>query len=88
MLYLKCQTKHLRIKLSYQNFSNSIKKRIKDMSEKNINVNILPINATSAFSLGSSIAVVISWTKFQSVLWAVIHGTLSWAYVIYYMITN
>jgi len=55
---------------------------------KKINVNIMPINTTSAFSLGSSIAVVISWTKFQSVLWAVIHGLMSWVYVIYYLVKN
>ena len=58
------------------------------MSKKNINIQILPINTTSAFSLGSSIAVVISWTKYQSVLWAAIHGLLSWVYVIYYLVKN
>ncbi len=35
-------------------------------------------------SLGSAIAVAISWSRNKSILWAIIHGILSWFYVIYY----
>jgi len=37
-------------------------------------------------SFGSALAIVISFTTHQSVLWAIIHGILSWFYVIYFVI--
>ena len=38
--------------------------------------------------LGSSIAVAISWSLHKSLLWVIIHGLLSWFYVIYYALTR
>lgn len=38
------------------------------------------------FSLGTVIAVALSWSANQSILWAMIHGFLSWFYVIYYVL--
>lgn len=38
------------------------------------------------FSLGTVIAVALSWSANQSILWAIIHGFLSWFYVIYYVL--
>lgn len=35
---------------------------------------------------GSVLAITISWSVNQSILWAIIHGFLSWFYVIYYAI--
>lgn len=35
--------------------------------------------------LGMIIAVVLSWSVNHSILWAIIHGILSWLYVIYYL---
>ncbi len=35
-------------------------------------------------SFGSSLAMVISYSANHSILWAIIHGILSWFYVIYY----
>ena len=35
---------------------------------------------------GSALAIAISWSINKSILWAIIHGVLSWIYVIYYMI--
>lgn len=40
----------------------------------------------SSAALGIALAVVISYTKWQSVGWAIFHGFLNWAYVIYYII--
>ncbi|NWG13833.1 MAG: hypothetical protein HXY20_09895 [Acidobacteria bacterium] len=37
-------------------------------------------------SFGTALAIAISWTANHSVLWAVIHGLLSWFYVIYYVL--
>ena len=38
--------------------------------------------------LGSAIAIVISWSRNGSVLFAIIHGLLSWLYIIYYLVTK
>lgn len=38
-------------------------------------------------AVGITLAVVISYTKWQSIGWAIFHGLLNWAYVIYYVIT-
>ena len=46
-------------------------------------------SATRAgISLGSALAVTISWSLHKSILWAIIHGVLSWFYVIYYVLTR
>jgi hypothetical protein len=38
--------------------------------------------------LGSVIAVVASWSRNQSILWAILHGIFSWFYVIYFAVTR
>jgi len=38
--------------------------------------------------LGSVLAVVCSWQRNRSILWATLAGLLSWAYVIYFAITR
>jgi len=42
--------------------------------------------STSAgfWSFGSMLAVTISWSVHRSILWMMLHGILSWLYVIYY----
>ena len=44
--------------------------------------------ASSGISLGSAIAVTISWSLHGSVLWAIIHGILGWLYVIWHVIVG
>lgn len=44
--------------------------------------------ATAGIGLGSAIAVAISWSLNKSIVWAVIHGVLSWFYVLYYAFTR
>lgn len=39
-------------------------------------------------SLGSAIAVVLSWSRNASILWAILHGCFSWGYVIYFAVTR
>lgn len=46
------------------------------------------IVTSSGISLGTAIAVVASWSKNKSILWAIIHGFLSWFYVIYFALTR
>ena len=38
--------------------------------------------------LGTVIAVVVSWHRNRSILWAILHGVLSWLYVIYFALTR
>ena len=40
----------------------------------------------SGITFGSALAMVISYTAWRSVGWAIFHGLLSWVYVIYYLI--
>lgn len=42
----------------------------------------------SGVSLGSALAIAISWSVNKSILWAIFHGVLSWLYVIYYALTR
>ena len=44
--------------------------------------------ASTGISLGSAIAVAISWSMYKSILWVIIHGIFGWLYVIYYVITK
>ena len=39
-------------------------------------------------SLGTVIAVVISYVKWKSIGWAILHGLMSWIYVIYFAIVH
>jgi hypothetical protein len=34
-------------------------------------------------SFGTALAIAISYTTNHSILWAIVHGVLSWLYVIY-----
>ena len=40
----------------------------------------------NGIGLGSVIAVVISWSRNKSILYAILHGLFSWLYVIYFAI--
>ena len=40
----------------------------------------------SGITIGSALAMVISYSTWQSVGWAIIHGLMSWIYVIYFVL--
>ncbi len=42
----------------------------------------------SGISFGSALAIAISWSANQSILWAILHGIFSWFYVIYYALAR
>ncbi len=44
--------------------------------------------ARSGITFGSALAIAISWSANKSILWAIIHGLLSWIYVIYYALVK
>lgn len=59
------------------------------MDENNTNVrsqNIVTKTVKTGISFGSALAMVISYTAWHSIGWAILHGIFSWFYVIYYII--
>ena len=47
-----------------------------------------PVYIAPGIGLGTIIAVVLSWSRNKSILWAIIHGLLGWLYVIYVLIVG
>ena len=62
--------------LSYK--IKQLEKREDDRTEINKTVK-------TGISFGSALAIVISYTQWHSVGWAIVHGLMSWGYVIYYL---
>lgn len=50
--------------------------------------NSTTIVTQSGIGLGSVMAVVCSWQRNRSILWAILAGILSWFYVIYFALTR
>ena len=42
----------------------------------------------TGIGIGSVIAVVFSWQRNRSILWAILAGILSWLYVLYFALTR
>lgn len=42
----------------------------------------------TGIGLGAALAVVTSWSRNNSILWAIFHGILGWIYVIYFAVTR
>jgi hypothetical protein len=42
----------------------------------------------TGIGLGSVIAVVCSWQRNRSILWAILAGIFSWIYVLYFALTR
>jgi hypothetical protein len=42
----------------------------------------------TGIGLGSVIAVVCSWDRNHSILWAILAGIFSWFYVVYFALTR
>ena len=39
---------------------------------------------STGISMGTALAMILSYSVNQSILWAIIHGVLSWFYVVYF----
>jgi hypothetical protein len=44
--------------------------------------------AKAGIGFGTALAITISWSVNKSILWAIVHGFLSWIYVIYYALKH
>ena len=54
----------------------------------NYNGYMQPIYVGPSIGLGTIIAVVVSWSRNKSILWAIVHGILGWLYVIYALLVK
>jgi len=52
------------------------------MSDTKVNI------GTGGLGLGSLIAVIISYVNGNNILWVILHGLLSWLYVIFHLIVK
>lgn len=60
-----------------ENGRKTVNKTVNKTVEKTVKTGI---------SFGSALAMIISYTAYKSIGWAIVHGILSWIYVIYYII--
>lgn len=58
---------------------------IHDEPKKKVHVAVEK-GGTGGVTLGAVLAVVLSYVKWGSIPWAILHGVLGWIYVIYYAI--
>lgn len=61
----------------------------KSAQTKGININIgktTEKGLDAGAVVGIALAIVLSYSKWQSIGWAIFHGFLNWGYVIYYII--
>ena len=83
----KCKPTHFVIKLSILFFSLFLtSSELFAESEKN-DIRSKAI-LDSALGVGSIIAVVASWSRNKSILWAIVHGLMGWIYVVYFVFTR
>lgn len=50
---------------------------------RGFNARIIRMPTYSAFGFGTMLAIAISYVHNQSIGWAIVHGLLSWFFVIY-----
>lgn len=44
--------------------------------------------ASIAYMSGMALAMILSWSRNASILWCMLHGAVSWVYVIYFAFTR
>jgi len=54
----------------------------------NVSYEVQQTVTQSGIGIGAALAIVLSWCRNKSILLAVIHGVLSWLYVIYFAVTR
>lgn len=59
---------------------------MKAMQKEQKNSHFAAQSVKTGISFGCALAMIISYTNWHSIGWAIFHGLLSWVYVIYYII--
>jgi len=58
-----------------------------ERKERIVHVNRnIQIGPKEGLSMGAALAMIISYVKWQSIGWALLHGILNWGYILYYII--
>ena len=57
-------------------------------SQQTANPEIKQTIVENGIGFGSVIAVVVSWDRNKSILYAILHGIFGWLYVIYFMLAR
>ena len=58
-----------------------------ERKEKIVHINRgVQIGPQEGIGMGAVLAMIISYAKWQSIGWAILHGMFNWAYVLYYII--
>ena len=47
---------------------------------------VVETSVKTGITFGSALAMVISYSNWHSVGWAILHGLMSWVYVVYYVL--
>lgn len=55
---------------------------------ENHKTKIVSKNVERGISFGSALAIVISYTTWKSIGWAIVHGALGWVYVVYFFFVH
>lgn len=56
------------------------------MSEQSAKNSAVKSTIKAGISFGTCLAMIVSYTAWQSIPWAIFHGLFSWVYVVYYFI--
>jgi hypothetical protein len=67
---------------------NEIKSRLNSLAKSfaewaNESPNLLSWLLGKLWVIGTALSVVVSWERNHSILWGVLHGVLSWMYILY-----
>ncbi|MAG26266.1 hypothetical protein CMI47_11990 [Candidatus Pacearchaeota archaeon] len=77
----KQEEKDVNINIKVDNIEKAIKAGMKKRHKEK-----WKCNTGGFWVFGSALAMILSFTQNSSILWAIIHGILSWIYVIYRLI--
>ena len=44
----------------------------------------MDVYTISGLSMGSALAMIVSWSVNKSILWCILHGIFGWFYVLYF----
>lgn len=66
-------------------FDVSIERVLYGQKKSKVHVSVKN-SAETGIGFGSVLAMIISYTAWKSIGWAILHGIFGWAYVIYYAI--
>ena len=61
-------------------------KRTNNVVHNHIHNTNITENVGQSVGFGAALAMIISYVKWQSIGWAILHGIFNWGYVIYYII--